>query len=66
MPIICHLCGSTDRRISRFRLPDLFYLPILQLPTRCKSCLKRDHAFVLRILWDKLAFWFRRNQVKGV
>jgi hypothetical protein len=45
MPIVCRRCGSSDFRVSRFRLGDIRRLLVLQLPVRCHACMLRDFVF---------------------
>ena len=50
MPIHCRSCGSTDLRLSRFRMRDLPHLLIFRYPMRCWVCRERDYLPMLRIL----------------
>ncbi len=52
---ICHSCGSSSFRLSRFRRVDLGRLLELQYPVRCRICQARQFLFVLT------AFAFRRK-----
>lgn len=47
----CSGCGSTNLRLSHFRIMfDLFRLPALQLPVRCRYCRERHYLNVLSAL----------------
>jgi len=46
----CSWCGSTSLRASRFQLPDLRQLLLLQYPVRCRTCRDRSYRF-LPLLW---------------
>ena len=37
----CRVCGFSNFRISRFRMPDLAHLILLRLPARCRNCDER-------------------------
>ena len=43
----CLSCGSTDLRVSRFRLKDISRLILFQYPMRCWVCRHRDHQPLL-------------------
>jgi hypothetical protein len=39
----CSCCGSTNLRLSHFRLYDLIWLAMAKLPVRCRYCRERLH-----------------------
>jgi hypothetical protein len=41
MALSCRVCGYSNYRISRFRMPDLMHLMLLRLPARCRNCDER-------------------------
>lgn len=41
MALSCRVCGFSNFRISRFRMPDLTHLLLLRLPARCRNCDER-------------------------
>src|SRR5450631_3416886 len=49
MSIHCKFCGSTDLRISRFRMKDAAHLIVLQYPMRCRVCRDRAYQPVLQV-----------------
>jgi predicted Zn-ribbon and HTH transcriptional regulator len=62
MQIMCPNCLSQDLRTSRFRLPDLARILILQLPVRCRNCRQRGYAFLHQALRLPARKGPRRNQ----
>ena len=38
----CVLCRSSDMRLSRIRVADLSRLLQMELPVRCRNCLRRS------------------------
>ena len=61
----CSSCGSANLRTSRFQLPDLRRLLLLQYPVRCRSCRDRSYRFLF-LLW-KLPKAVRAHRIeKGV
>jgi C4-type Zn-finger protein len=40
----CPSCGTARYRTSHFRLSDIPYLLVMQLPVRCSSCQERSHV----------------------
>jgi len=50
MQMHCLFCGTTDFRVSHFRLRDLRRLLFLQFPVRCRICQRRAYVPVWHIL----------------
>ena len=42
--LLCTQCGSSEFQSSRLRLSDFSRLLRLQLPVRCRACMKRRYA----------------------
>jgi hypothetical protein len=53
MSMRCHICGSSNIRLSRFRMVDIAELLILKYPVRCRTCRERSYEFVLRLIGMK-------------
>lgn len=46
----CRICGSSNFRVSHFRVMDLPLMLVLRYPVRCRHCHERAYAFVPQIL----------------
>lgn len=55
----CRTCGSSQFRISHFRITDFTRLFVLQYPVRCKVCQERSFAFFM------VAVEIRRKRTKS-
>jgi hypothetical protein len=62
----CRLCGSSDLRISHFRLKDIPYTLILRYPMRCWVCRGRDHIFIPRVLRMRREAELRNRGASGL
>jgi hypothetical protein len=68
MLIACRRCGSSEFRVSRFRLADMRRLLVLQLPVRCRACMLRDYVFIPLIFKIRNAARARHREraVRGI
>lgn len=49
----CKKCRSLNYHPSGWRWHDIFWLPFLLLPMRCRGCLRRDHRSLFLLLWAR-------------
>jgi hypothetical protein len=48
MPIHCRVCGSSNLRVSHFRVSDLAKLMVLRYPVRRRVCRQRGHIPIMQ------------------
>ena len=53
--MVCKNCGSSNFRLSRWRVGDVWHFMYLHFPVRCRKCLARGftNIFDAQKIWQK-------------